>query len=207
MEILNQLLSSPLSVIVWTFVLAIIPGLAWIGIYIWRYRKLSIPVGISIGVFLLSLFSVVPSAFFERIILVRLSPTTQMFLAGQVQTLSTAEMFIAFALAFLIVAPIEELFKYLCIGIIAYRSKKFVRPIDGVFMGILAGLGFAIIENIVYFFPLIYYQQVPVLIGSFILRFFISTVAHTIYTGIAGYFLGSSISLLMQCDGSFVTEA
>lgn len=189
----EQLLSSTSGVVLVTVLLAIIPTVAWFLFYYWQYRKFSIPVLISIGVFFMGIVAVFGAILIQRPLLEVLSPVTRQFLEGRLFELTAAEAFRGFILAFLIAAPSEELLKMAGIFAIAYPSKRyFNRNFDGLLMGILAGLGFAFVENIVYFYPLAQSGEYQVLFGSFILRFFVSTVAHCMYSGTAGFFIAKS---------------
>ncbi len=183
-------LGSSFSVIFFTVLLAIIPTTAWIGFYYWQYRKLSIPVLVSLGVFVMGGIAVLASILIQRPLLDMLSPITREFLEGRLVHLTGTEAVRSFVLAFLIAAPSEEITKMIGVMFLAYpNDKKFNRYFDGIVMGILAGLGFALIENIVYFYPLVVSGQYPVLIGSFILRFLVSTTAHSLYSGVAGFYI------------------
>lgn len=52
---------------------------------------------------------------------------------------------------FLIVGPVEELAKLLGVWIYAYRQQEFDEPLDGVVYSTTAALGFAAVENFIYF--------------------------------------------------------
>lgn len=190
---LEQLLTSSTSVILLTVVLAIIPTTAWFAFYYWQYRKLSIPVLISLGVFAMGIVAVFCAVLVQRPLMGMLSPVTRQFLEGRLAELTTGQAVTGFVMAFLIAAPTEEFLKMIGVFVIAYPSKRhFNRNFDGIVMGILAGLGFALAENIIYFFPLAVSKQYDVLLGSFILRFLVSTVAHSLYSGTAGFYIAKA---------------
>lgn len=190
--ILEGFVQSSTSVVLLTIVLAIIPTAAWLGFYYWQYRRLSVPVLMTLGVFGMGIVAVFMSLLIQRPLLGLLSPVTRQFLSGQLVDLTSMEALRAFVLAFLIAAPSEEITKMIGVLVIAYPSNKFTRNFDGIVMGIAAGLGFALAENIVYFFPLVASGQVPVLIGSFVLRFLVSTVAHSLYSGVAAFYIAKA---------------
>ncbi|HYE75847.1 MAG TPA: PrsW family intramembrane metalloprotease, partial [Blastocatellia bacterium] len=52
---------------------------------------------------------------------------------------------------FLIVGPVEELAKLLAVRVYAYRRQEFDEPLDGVVYSTTAALGFAAVENFIYF--------------------------------------------------------
>ncbi len=90
----------------------------------------------------------------------------------------------------IVVGPGEELLKLLAVFLIAYRHKAFDHAIDGAFYGAAAGAGFAAIENVSKV------VQASALAGTgaawdlVLLRSFVSTPGHVIWTAIAGYYLG-----------------
>ncbi|MCZ6508778.1 MAG: PrsW family glutamic-type intramembrane protease, partial [Acidobacteria bacterium] len=55
-----------------------------------------------------------------------------------------------FASAFVQAAIPEELFKFLVVWFFAARHRAFDEPIDGVIYGVVASLGFATLENVLY---------------------------------------------------------
>jgi len=107
------------------------------------------------------------------------------------------DIFIIILLTFFFIAPLEEFLKFLTIKLAVQNKPEYLdQTIDGIKFGIVVGLGFAVIENGIYFsraFALLYGQNV-FLINLFLLRFFIPTLAHSLYTGILGYYFGLSRS-------------
>lgn len=63
------------------------------------------------------------------------------------------------------------------------------RPIDGVQLGIAAGLGFAFVENTIYFLYTFQQADLSTVLVVFFLRFLLSTTAHMTFGGIMGYYL------------------
>ncbi len=53
-------------------------------------------------------------------------------------------------LAFGLLAPLEELAKWLLLVLIAFPSRAFNEPMDGIVYAVLIAMGFASVENIVY---------------------------------------------------------
>lgn len=94
----------------------------------------------------------------------------------------TATLLATAANATLVVGPIEEVMKFLAVRLLAYRSAAFNEPFDGVVYCVMASMGFATLENLVY-----------VLRGGMgigIERAFISVPGHAAYGAIMGYYLG-----------------
>jgi len=91
-----------------------------------------------------------------------------------------------FILTFILIAPLEELLKYFFLKKEIYRKKEIDLVIEGVQLGIVLSLGFATLENGFYFYQAASYE---ILGGLFVLRFFLSTLAHVLYGGMLGYYL------------------
>ncbi|NNF34294.1 MAG: PrsW family intramembrane metalloprotease [Saprospiraceae bacterium] len=86
--------------------------------------------------------------------------------------------------AFLIVALVEELSKYLFIRGVLFRSSHFNEPFDGIIYAVMVGMGFALTENLIY-----------VLNGgggTAIVRMFTAVPAHALFAVIMGFFLGEA---------------
>lgn len=86
------------------------------------------------------------------------------------------------AMPFLCVALPEEYAKLHVVKKVAYDHHKFNEIMDGVTYCILASMGFAIFENILYTF------QYGIEVG--ILRAFTAVPAHALFSGIMGYYIG-----------------
>ncbi|MDB3993886.1 PrsW family glutamic-type intramembrane protease [Gammaproteobacteria bacterium] len=86
----------------------------------------------------------------------------------------------------------EEIFKFLVIKHFIYDKKLFAAPIDGIVYAVMASLGFALVENILFVF-----SRQPYLIAGFnggdltaFVRMFTAIPMHTLAGVIMGYFLG-----------------
>lgn len=90
--------------------------------------------------------------------------------------------------AFMFVGVIEEYMKHL---VVKKTDEGFFRNIDdAIEFSILAALGFAFVENVLYFYFIWSYQGFQILLVSFIFRSIFSTFAHILFSGIYGYFYG-----------------
>lgn len=90
--------------------------------------------------------------------------------------------------AFMFVGIIEEYMKHI---VVKKTDEGFFRNIDdAIEFSILAALGFAFIENILYFYYIWEYQGADILMVSFVFRAVFSTFAHILFSGIYGYFYG-----------------
>jgi len=87
------------------------------------------------------------------------------------------------------VALIEEYFKYLVLTKYAYKQDSFNEPMDGIVYGVIASLGFALVENIIYVFL---YADPGQEMRVGILRMFTAIPAHALMGVIMGYYVGKA---------------
>jgi len=159
-----------LFIILWYIFIALIPGIFWVWFYRREDKKNPEPRNLIIKVFLWGMAITVPTIAFE-------------FAADFFVPFTTSEKFYIIVLASLfIIAPIEEYFKYLVIKKKVYPNPAFDEPLDGVIYGVVAGLGFASLENI-----LVIFSEGQ---NAIILRFATATLMHAVTSGIVGYYLG-----------------
>ncbi|MBI5152590.1 PrsW family intramembrane metalloprotease [Candidatus Peregrinibacteria bacterium] len=91
-------------------------------------------------------------------------------------------------LTFLIVGVIEEVMKNVAVRV---SSHHYLRNIDdAIEFSIIAALGFAFTENIMYFYNIWLHQGMDNILGPFIFRTIFSTFAHVLFSGVFGYFYG-----------------
>lgn len=93
--------------------------------------------------------------------------------------LSVIQQFIK---AFVIVALVEELSKYIIVRYVAQRNKEFDEPFDGIVYAVMVSMGFAALENILYVFQFGF--------GNGVLRAFTAVPAHATFGILMGYFMG-----------------
>ncbi len=86
--------------------------------------------------------------------------------------------------AFLVVALLEELGKFIILRFYAYPKKSFDEPLDGIVYGVMIGMGFATLENILYI------QKFGMQTGF--LRMFLSVPAHATFGVLMGYHAGKA---------------
>jgi len=91
-------------------------------------------------------------------------------------------IYLYFIMPFLIVALPEELGKLWVVKKFAFDHHKFNEIMDGITYCILASMGFAILENIIY--------TIQFGVGTGILRAFTAVPAHALFSGIMGYYIG-----------------
>jgi RsiW-degrading membrane proteinase PrsW (M82 family) len=86
--------------------------------------------------------------------------------------------------AFLLAAGPEELFKLLVLVAFSMRSREFDEPMDGIVYGVVASLGFATAENVLYVFWGGY--------GIAFLRAVTAVPMHAFLGAVLGYFVGQA---------------
>jgi protease PrsW len=86
---------------------------------------------------------------------------------------------------------VEEFFKCGAVKRAGMKSKHFNQIIDGMIYAIAVALGFAFMENFIYFMKF-FQEGADVLAGGFILRFLASTLLHTLATGTFGYYIAKA---------------
>jgi RsiW-degrading membrane proteinase PrsW (M82 family) len=97
---------------------------------------------------------------------------------------------------FLVVGPVEESVKLLAVRLYAYVDDRFDAVIDGAVYGAIAGLGFAVIENLLYIAQTVELAELSFGLaalgagdGITALRA-LAGPGHVVYSAFAGYYLG-----------------
>ena len=119
--------------------------------------------------------------------------TANTLLQGRFQSIPLIGMALFF---FIVVAPVEEVVKWLAVRLHAYRRPEFDAVIDGAVYGAVAGLGFATIENTLYVVQGFLRAQeagasqaIGAALGTATSRA-LAGPGHVIYSAWAGYYLG-----------------
>ncbi|MGB3478003.1 MAG: PrsW family glutamic-type intramembrane protease [bacterium] len=120
-------------------------------------------------IFVLGAVMVIPAAIVETILLSGLNA-----LVGGIINI--------FIMSFIIIAPTEELLKFLAVKRWIYRSSEFDEVMDGIVYTVAASLGFATIENILY--------VLQHGIGTGIARAFFAIPGHAFFGALMGYYIG-----------------
>ncbi len=89
---------------------------------------------------------------------------------------------------FIVIALTEEVAKYLVVRLGAYRSKHFDEPIDAMIYMMIAGLGFAAVENILILFPTTPPNVFQNALWISIARFLSATLLHALTAANIGFF-------------------
>jgi len=86
--------------------------------------------------------------------------------------------------AFVLVAFVEELSKFIFVRGILYRNANFNEPFDGIVYSVMVGMGFATFENLLY--------VLDGGVSTALLRMFTAVPAHASFAVLMGYFLGKA---------------
>jgi RsiW-degrading membrane proteinase PrsW (M82 family) len=122
-------------------------------------------------IFLIGAIMVIPAGIIELVLIAGLNA----FVGGIVNI---------FIMSFIIIAPAEELAKYLVVKRWIYRSLEFDEVMDGIVYTVAASLGFATVENILYIIP------GGITVG--IARAFLAIPGHAFFGALMGYYIGKA---------------
>ncbi len=155
-----------------TLALAIVPALLLVRYYYRQDRARPEPKGLVVRVFLVGVLSALVAIPLE-------------FLASQFQRAFDPRS-IAYPLfkAFVVAGLVEEYLKLTVVRLAAWRNPAFDEVMDGVVYTVVAGMGFACLENVLY-----------VIAGSLataLARAFTAVPMHAVSSGLMGYSLGRS---------------
>ncbi len=184
------------------FLLSLLP--AGLFIWLWYLRRHDRPVPITtVGLaFILGLALVWPAFRMEEFASTAwfwVSPGTAHNFVGAALPLQTMRDVLLPALGtFLIVATVEEGLRYILLWLWLKYSKTVDQVFDGLVVGVAVGLGFATLENTLYFLDLISQGSFDTLVFVFFLRFLISTLAHICFGGLMGALLARGMFELFR---------
>lgn len=159
-------------------VIALLPALIWLTLFL-REDEHPEPPKLLIKIFMLGMLASVPALTFQLLIQKIVSDTT-----------------ITFASTMFLFAASEELFKFFGAYSVAHKNPDFDEPVDAMIYMIVAGLGFASVENLF---------VVGSLVGSFngggivemgqalFLRLVGATLLHTLASALIGYYWAKGV--------------
>ncbi len=167
------------------------PSLIWLSYYL-RKDVHPEPKRMIVKIFAAGMAITFAAAFFEIGVEMGIQKTFSFI--GENVFLSSVSVFLyGISIIFLIlsVAFIEEFLKYMVIKESVLKDPEFDEPVDAIIYMIIAGLGFAAVENILVLFSLDHFfsNQTIYVIG---LRFIGATLLHALCSGALGYFLALS---------------
>ncbi|EKD49528.1 MAG: membrane protein [uncultured bacterium] len=180
------------SIIFLAVFLGFAPGIFWLWFYRQRDVKNPEPNKLMLYLFLGGMASTIPAAL-AQFGIQKLIPIKYLICLNQGQGCDLnigANIIFIFIMMFVIVAPLEEISKYVFVKWIAFKSNSFNQIVDGIKYSVAVALGFASLENALYLIGSLARADFDTVVSTLIVRFFISTLAHTLYAGILGYYLG-----------------
>lgn len=189
--------SSNISLIVLAGLLSLLPVTLLFWVYYLREREPSVPGRVMTRFFAGGMFAVLPAVLLERLAyrFSQVHPATaSAFFTDFIALDSPLDLALAFVVAFGVVALIEEGVRFFVLRFLLHRSPEIDQVSDGLQVGIAAGLGFAFIENSLYFLRLFQQLDFDTLAVVFFLRFLISTFGHMAFGGIMGYELTGALT-------------
>jgi len=170
---------------IYLLLLAIAPGLIWL-FYFLKKDVYPEPKRMILKIFFWGMLSALPAALIE-FGFQRLTPEKILFLDGWGHNLVT------FLAAVVGVGAVEEIIKYLVVQGKVLGSSELDEPMDLVLYMIIAGLGFATLENIFIFFsPDIFPYTLRETFSLAVFRFISATFLHALCSGTIGFFLAMS---------------
>lgn len=186
-----------LSLGIIAFLLSLLPAGFFIWLWYLRRRDQTLPAGSIALAFGLGLALVVPAFWIEDIaeaVWGLISPATVHYFAGSVLPLqSIVNVFGVSVGTFFIVSTIEEGLRYGAIRLWIRTSRTIDQVFDGLLIGFAIGLGFATLENTLYFLNLFQSGSFDTLVFVFFLRFLMSTLAHISFGGIMGALIAQGV--------------
>lgn len=158
--------------IVISLVMAVIPSVLLVYYYYRQDNKKPEPKGLIVKIFLLGVISIIPVLFLES-------------LAHLFNRLFIWTPVLYYLIrAFLVAGFCEELIKLMVVKRYAYNDIHFDEVMDGIVYTVVASLGFACIENI------IYVMNTNLLVA--VIRAFTSVPMHAVCSGLMGYYIGKA---------------
>lgn len=152
------------------FLMAVIPSLYLVYYFYRKDKRKPEPKGLIFKVFIWGILCTFP------VIIVELIISTAETAFGEAALLQ------AFFKSFIVAALSEELFKFMVVIYAVYRKVEFDEVMDGIVYTVVASLGFACMENILY--------VLDGGLGVAIIRAFTAVPLHATASGLMGYYIG-----------------
>jgi len=163
-----------------TYLLFLIFGLAPSIIWLLFFLRKDVhpePKGMVLKIFFYGVLITLPAIFIERGIFERFT---------ELNLPPILYIFVGIALT-------EEILKYLVVREKVISDQEFDEPLDAMLYMIISALGFAALENLLFFFSpeifLLPFKEILVLVSF---RFITATFLHALCSGLVGYFLAQS---------------
>lgn len=186
-----------ISIAILAFLLSLLPACLFLWLWYLRRHDRPVPASTIAIAFVLGMVLVLPAFQLEKtapVVWEYVSPSTVHYYDGALLPLQTMADVLWPALGtFLIVSLVEEGIRYSVLFFWFHRSRVVDQVFDGLLVGIAMGLGFATLENTIYFFTLFSQGNFDTLVFVFFLRFMVSTLAHISFGGIMGTLLAQGV--------------
>jgi len=182
-SIIQMFTESP-KVAIACVVMAFIPA----GVYMWYFlRQEPEPKRIVFKTFIYGCLSVIPLSIIQYFM-----SKYPVYDVNDLISKNISNIYYINLATFVFVGLTEEYAKHWVVKIADEREKSFRTVADGIEFSIIAALGFAFIEHIVYFIGIVRLEGFDGLIQPFIYRSIFTTLAHVCFSGIYGYYYGRS---------------
>ena len=164
----------PFYIAISIIALGLIPSLSWLGLYLKKDLHPE-PPHLIIQTFILGMISAPFVVVFQLLFSFMHGGLT----AGVVSDSPSFFLWAAF---------VEEFFKFLIVWLFVVRTQEFDEPTDAIIYMIVAGLGFAAMENILFLFKTSP-EGIDSTLRVWALRFMGATFLHALTAAITGYFI------------------
>ncbi len=151
--------------------LALAPVVAVMLYIYWKDKHEKEPMALLLKCFIGGMFSILPAVALET-------------LGGRLGFGISQNSFGTIFYAFGVVGFSEEICKYFVVRKLAYRNPAFNEPFDGIVYCVMASMGFAALENVLYVFE--------GGVATAVARMFTAVPAHATFACIMGFFMGKA---------------
>lgn len=176
-------------------IFGILPSLIWLWYYLAKDMHPE-PKKMILKVFFWGALATLPTLFFQIIASEALNQFQYLSIFYSPEISGYLPAINSFAKWFLVIALTEELFKYLVVRLIVFKSGELDEPLDIMLYMVVSALGFAALENMLYLFSPIDGLSFDVVLKTTILisflRFIGATFLHTLCAALVGYFMALS---------------
>ena len=165
----------------------------WIVFWYFYSRKKTTPLKMLVLSFILGIVSAIIAGIFEKEIIANLFGSKIYLVDKNIYPKSFDGLVLLVVSIFFLTALPEEILKFFAFKIFLFKSNKFDQIIDGIKFGIFIGLGFALVENSYLLFHQLEISNFYLdwsFFYLFIPRFLITTLVHSLYGGVIGYYFG-----------------
>ena len=174
-------------------ILGLLPSFIWLSFYL-RKDKHPEPNSMVLKIFIWGILLAPLAIILELLLIWLLDPSVP--LSSLFSHISEDNFIKIILINALIPALVEEYLKYSVVRVRILRNSEFDEPVDAMIYCIIAGLGFATIENLLIIFKI--YSDFGQLLSTIGLRFLGATLVHALSSGIVGYWLALSLLYTKQ---------